>query len=153
MKKPVLVIMAAGMGSRFGGMKQITPVDNEGHIIMDYSIYDAKRAGFEKVVLIIKEENEADFRQVIGDRISASMEVQYVYQKLDKLPEGFSIPEGRTKPWGTGHAVLCAAEAVDGPFAVINADDFYGCGAFKAIYDFLAQDGTASCCDDSPTSF
>ena len=140
MKKPVLVIMAAGMGSRFGGMKQITPVDKEGHIIMDYSIYDAKRAGFEKVVLIIKEENEADFRQVIGDRISAFVEVQYVYQKLEHLPDGFAVPEGRTKPWGTGHAVLCAAEAVDGPFAVINADDFYGKGAFQSIFDFLAGD-------------
>ena len=139
MKKPVLVIMAAGMGSRFGGMKQITPVDPEGHIIMDFSLYDAKRAGFETAVIIIKRENEADFRRVIGDRAAGSMEIRYAYQSLDDLPEGFRVPEGRTKPWGTGHAVLSARRIVDGPFAVINADDFYGRGAFAAIYGHLAS--------------
>ncbi len=137
MKKPALVIMAAGMGSRYGGLKQIDPVDEQGHIIMDFSIYDAKKAGFEKVIFIIKRENEADFRASIGDRISKSMEVVYVYQDLDNLPEGEEIPEGRVKPWGTGHAVLCAANEINGPFAVINADDFYGAHAFRVIYDFL----------------
>lgn len=138
MFKPTLVIMAAGLGSRFGGCKQITPVDEEGHIIIDFSIYDALRAGFGKVVCIIKPEMEADFRAAIGDRISACADVQYAYQTPDKLPTGYSIPEGRTKPWGTAHAVLCAQDCVDGPFAVVNADDFYGRGAFQAAYDFLA---------------
>lgn len=138
MNKPVLVIMAAGMGSRFGGMKQITPVDQAGHNIMDFSVYDAVRAGFEKVILIIKEENEADFRRAVGDRISKKVELEYAYQKLDALPQGIRVPEGRTKPWGTGHAVLCAAEKIRGPFAVINADDFYGRGAFETAYRFLS---------------
>ena len=140
MKKPTLVIMAAGMGSRFGGCKQITPVDDAGHIIIDFSILDAVRAGFGKVVCIIKPEMEADFRAVIGDRIAQTVELEYAYQTVDQLPEGFSVPEGRTRPWGTGHAVLCAAKAIDGPFAVINADDFYGRGAFQAAYDFLTAD-------------
>ena len=138
MNKPVLVIMAAGMGSRYGGMKQIDPVDDQGHIIMDFSIYDAKEAGFEKVVLIIKEENLEDFKQVIGNRVAEKMEVAYVFQKLENLPEGFEVPEGRVKPWGTGHAVLSAIDVIDGPFAVINADDYYGRQAFKEIYDFLS---------------
>ena len=138
MSKPTLVIMAAGMGSRFGGCKQITPVDDAGHVIIDYSIYDAVRAGFGKVVCIIKPEMEADFRAAIGDRISAFVDLRYAYQTLDKLPAGYAVPEGRTKPWGTGHAVLCAADQVDGPFAVINADDFYGRGAFQAACDFLS---------------
>lgn len=139
MNKPVLVIMAAGMGSRYGGMKQIDPVDEQGHIIMDFSIYDAREAGFEKVVFIIKEENLEDFRQVIGNRVAEKMEVAYVFQKLDNLPEGFSVPEGRKKPWGTGHAVLSCIDTIDGPFAVINADDYYGKQAFHAIYDFLVS--------------
>lgn len=139
MKKPVLVIMAAGMGSRYGGLKQIDPVDEEGHIIMDFSIYDARRAGFEKVVFIIKEEYDEEFRASIGDRISEVMEVSYVYQKLDNLPDGFSVPEGRVKPFGTGHAILSCKDAVDGPFAVINADDYYGVHALKEIYDYLAE--------------
>ncbi|MCI5699088.1 MAG: nucleotidyltransferase [Lachnospiraceae bacterium] len=139
MNKPVLVIMAAGMGSRYGGMKQIDPVDEQGHIIMDFSIYDAREAGFEKVVFIIKEENLEDFRQVIGNRVAEKMEVAYVFQKLDDLPEGFSVPEGRKKPWGTGHAVLSCIDAIDGPFAVINADDYYGKQSFHAIYDFLVS--------------
>lgn len=138
MKKPVLVIMAAGMGSRYGGLKQIDPVDEQGHIIMDFSIFDAKRAGFEKVVFIIKKENEADFKEAVGNRMAEQMEVAYVYQDLHNIPEGFEVPEGRVKPWGTAHAVLSAIDEIDGPFAVINADDYYGRDAFQVIYDYLA---------------
>lgn len=137
MKKPVLVIMAAGMGSRYGGLKQIDPVDEQGHIIMDFSIYDAVKAGFEKVVFIIKKENEKDFKQCIGDRMSQIVDVAYVYQDLTNLPDGFEVPEGRVKPWGTGHAILSCIDEVDGPFAVINADDYYGSHAFQMIYDYL----------------
>lgn len=137
MKKPVLVIMAAGMGSRYGGLKQIDPVDREGHIIMDFSIFDAKRAGFEKVVFIIKRENEKDFKEAVGHRMEQVMDVAYVFQDIDKIPKGFQVPEGRVKPWGTAHAVLCAMDEVDGPFAVINADDYYGRHAFQVIYDYL----------------
>ena len=139
MKEPVLVVMAAGMGSRYGGLKQIDPVDQEGHIIMDFSIYDAVRAGFKKVIFIIKKENEQDFRDAIGDRLSDKVEIVYVHQDLNNIPEGFKVPEGRVKPWGTGHAVLSCAEVIDGPFVVINADDYYGTHAFKMAYDFLAQ--------------
>lgn len=138
MKKPVLVIMAAGMGSRYGGLKQIDPIDAQGHIIMDFSIFDAKRAGFEKVVFIIKEENEQDFREAIGNRVEKVMEVEYVFQDIKNIPDGFSVPEGRVKPWGTAHAVLSASKVVDGPFAVINADDYYGRDAFQKIYDYLS---------------
>ena len=138
MKKPVLVIMAAGMGSRYGGLKQIDPVDAQGHIIMDFSIFDAKRAGFEKVIFIIKEENKADFKEAIGDRLEQVMEVEYVFQDLHNIPEEFEVPEGRVKPWGTAHAVLSAIDAIDGPFAVINADDYYGKDAFQKIYDYLS---------------
>ena len=137
LNKPVLVIMAAGMGSRYGGLKQIDPVDNDGHIIMDFSMYDAKRAGFEKVIFIIKRENEQDFREAIGDRVSQYMEVSYAFQELTNLPEGYSVPEGRVKPWGTAHAVYSAIDQVDGPFAVINADDYYGRDAFHKIFKFL----------------
>ncbi len=137
MKKPVLVIMAAGMGSRYGGLKQIDPIDKQGHIIMDFSIFDAKRAGFEKVVFIIKKENEADFKEAVGKRMEDVMEVEYVFQDLHNIPEGFEVPEGRVKPWGTAHAVLSAIDVVDGPFAVINADDYYGRDAFQKIFDFL----------------
>ena len=137
MKKPVLVIMAAGMGSRYGGLKQIDPVDREGHIIMDFSIYDAKKAGFEKVVFIIKKENEKDFKDAVGRRIEKVMDTAYVYQELDSIPEGFVVPEGRVKPWGTAHAILCAAGEIDSPFAVINADDYYGRSAFEKIYQYL----------------
>lgn len=139
MSKPVLVIMAAGMGSRYGGLKQIDPVDAEGHIIMDFSMYDAKRAGFEKVIFIIKKENEADFKGAIGDRIGQYMEVSYAYQELTNIPEGFEVPEGRVKPWGTAHAVLSCIDQIDGPFAVINADDYYGREAFQLIYDYLVS--------------
>jgi NDP-sugar pyrophosphorylase family protein len=136
-KDATLVIMAAGMGSRYGGLKQIDPVDEAGNIIMDFSIYDARRAGFKNVVFIIKHQIEADFKASVGDRISKYMNVKYVFQELDKLPAGYSIPEGRVKPFGTGHAILCAKDVIDGPFAVINADDYYGSCAFETIYKQL----------------
>ncbi len=139
MKRPVLVVMAAGMGSRYGGLKQIDPIDKDGHIIIDFSIYDAVQAGFQKVVFIIKKEDEADFKEVIGDRMSRQMEVAYVYQDLHNLPEGYTVPEGRGKPWGTGHAVLSCIDELDGPFAVINADDYYGRHAFEMAYEFLSN--------------
>ena len=139
MKKPVLVIMAAGMGSRYGGLKQIDPIDGDGHIIMDFSVYDAVRAGFEKVIFIIKRENEQAFREAIGDRLSRFIQVSYVFQELDNIPEGFAVPEGRVKPWGTGHAVLSCIDEIDGPFVVINADDYYGVRAFQMAYDFLTD--------------
>ena len=143
MAKPVLVVLAAGMGSRYGGMKQLDPVGPGGQIIIDYSIYDARRAGFEKVIFIIRRENEADFRAVIGDRLSRLMEVEYAFQALDDLPAPYAVPEGRTKPFGTGQAVLSARRLVDGPFAVINADDYYGPEAFREVYNYLSthQDG------------
>ncbi|MBO5783773.1 MAG: nucleotidyltransferase [Clostridia bacterium] len=137
MKEPVLVIMAAGMGSRFGGAKQITPVDEQGHILIDFSLFDAYRAGFRELVFIIKEESRATFEESIGKRMEKYFRVRYVYQDIARLPEGFSVPEGRVKPWGTGHAVACCQGVVDGPFAVINADDYYGPSAFAAVYDFL----------------
>lgn len=137
MKKPVLVIMAAGMGSRYGGLKQIDPVDEQGHIIIDFSIFDAKRAGFEKVIFIIKKEDEKDFREAIGERIAKVIDVTYVYQDLHHIPEGFEVPQERVKPWGTAHAVLSCKGEIDGPFAVINADDYYGREAFQKIYDYL----------------
>lgn len=139
MEQPVLVIMAAGMGSRYGGLKQIDPVDKEGHKIIDFSIYDAVRAGFKKVIFIIKKDNEADFRTCIGDVVKGKIEVEYVYQELSDIPAGYSIPEGRIKPWGTAHAILSCRNVIDGPFAVINADDYYGREAFRIIYDYLAN--------------
>jgi hypothetical protein len=141
MKKPVLVIMAAGLGSRYGGLKQIDPVDAEGHIIIDFSIYDAIKAGFQEIIFIIKQEMEQEFKQVIGNRISEKVKVQYAYQQLDNIPKGYSVPDGRGKPWGTGHAVLSCLSQLKGPFAVINADDYYGTHAFSVIYDFLASLG------------
>lgn len=137
MDKPVLVILAAGMGSRYGGLKQIDPVDEQGHKIIDFSMYDARRAGFEKVIFIIKKANEKDFRECVGDQVSKFMEVEYVFQELDKVPEDFQIPEGRVKPWGTAHAISCCKDKLDGPFAVINADDYYGRSAFATIYEYL----------------
>ena len=137
MEKPVLVVMAAGMGSRYGGLKQLDPVGNHGQLIIDYSIYDARRAGFETVVFVIKEENEAAFRAGIGDRLARAMDVRYAYQRLEDLPGCYAVPEGRTKPWGTCHAVLAARSAVDGPFAVINADDYYGPEGFRKLYRYL----------------
>lgn len=138
-KKPVLVIMAAGMGSRYGGLKQIDPVDKDGDLIIDFSIFDAVEAGFEKVVFIIKKAIEKDFKEHIGNRMEKHVQVEYVYQENDRLPEGFSVPEDRVKPWGTGHAILCCKDVIDGSFAVINADDFYGKSAFKAIYEQLSS--------------
>lgn len=137
MNSPTLVIMAAGMGSRYGGLKQIDPIDEYGNKIIDFSIYDACRAGFKKVVFIIKKENEADFRSCIGDIVKDHIEVAYVHQELTNIPEGFSVPEGRVKPWGTAHAILSCKGTVDGPFAVINADDFYGKEAFDKLYKYL----------------
>ena len=137
MNKPVLVVMAAGMGSRYGGLKQIDPVGGHGQLIIDYSIFDARRAGFETVVFIIKHEIEADFKAAIGDRLSKVMDVRYAFQQLDDLPAGYAVPEGRVKPWGTSHAILSARDVIDGPFAVINADDYYGPEAFQKIYDYL----------------
>ena len=139
MKKPVLVIMAAGMGSRYGGLKQLDPVDSQGNLIIDFSIYDAVQAGFEKIVFVIKHQIEEEFKKNIGDRISKYVKVEYVFQELDVIPEGFSVPDGRERPYGTGHAVLCAKDAISGPFAVINADDFYGRHAFEEIYRQLTQ--------------
>ncbi len=137
MNKPVLVVMAAGMGSRFGGLKQLEPIDEHGHVILDYTVYDAHRAGFDTVVFVIKPEIEKDFREKAGDRIARVMDVKYVFQNVDDLPEGYSVPEGRTKPWGTAQAVLAARNVVDGPFAVINADDYYGPEGFEEIYNYL----------------
>ena len=139
MNKPVLVVMAAGMGSRYGGLKQIDPVGAHGQLIIDYSIYDARRAGFETVVFIIKREIEDIFKEAIGDRLSKVIDVRYAYQELNDLPEGYTVPEGRAKPWGTAHAALAARGIIDGPFAIINADDYYGPQAFRTIYDYLSE--------------
>lgn len=136
--KPVLVIMAAGMGSRYGGLKQIDPLGPGGQIILDYSLYDARRAGFERVVFIIKPELEEAFENAIGRKARRFMQVDYAYQTLDALPEGLTAPEGRVKPLGTGHAVWCVSKLIDAPFAVINADDFYGADAFAKIFNFLS---------------
>ena len=138
MKKPILVVLAAGMGSRFGGLKQITAVDDAGNSILSYSIYDAISAGFGKVVFVIKKSIEEDFKKITAG-IERHIDVAYAHQELDILPEGFSVPEGRVKPWGTGHAVLCAKEYIDAPFAVVNSDDFYGRGAYEAVAKFLAE--------------
>lgn len=143
-KKPVLVVLAAGMGSRYGGLKQIDPVGSRGEAILDYSIYDAYQAGFETTVIIIKDAIRKDFMETVGARLESSpMEIRYAYQELNHLPQGYTIPEGRVKPWGTCHAVFCAKDAIDGaPFAVINADDYYGKAAFQTIYDFLTTHDT-----------
>ncbi len=140
MKEPTLIVLAAGMGSRFGGLKQITAVDAFGHAIIDFSLFDAYRAGFRKVAFIIKHEIEEDFKAAVGRRMEKYLDVSYVYQQLELLPDGYHVPAGRVKPWGTAHATLCARDVVDGPFAVINADDFYGAGAYAALYDFLSAD-------------
>ena len=137
---PVLVVLAAGMGSRYGGLKQIDPVGSHGEAILDYSIFDAYEAGFRTAVILIKEAIREDFMATVGKRLAKSpMEIRYAYQELSKLPEGYAVPEGRVKPFGTGHAVICAGEEVgDAPFAVINADDYYGKAAFKTIFEFLS---------------
>ena len=140
--KPVLVVMAAGMGSRYGGLKQIDPVGSHGEAILDYSLFDAHEAGFETAVIIIKKAIEKDFMDTVGKRLQACpMEIRYAYQEIDKeVPGDFAIPEGRTKPWGTSHAVLCAKNEIgDAPFAVLNSDDYYGKSAFREIYNFLSQ--------------
>lgn len=143
MSKPVLVIMAAGMGSRYGGLKQLDPVGGHDQVILDYSMFDARRAGFETVVFVIKKEIEEEFKARVGRRVEGHMDVKYVFQAMDDLPEGYAVPEGRAKPWGTAQAALAARHVVDGPFAIINADDYYGPAAYREIYDFLAsrQDG------------
>ena len=137
--KPVLLVMAAGMGSRYGGLKQIDPVSEQGEIILDFSLYDAMLAGFEDVVFVIKRENEEAFRELIDQRAGKRLNVRYAFQELTNIPEGREVPEGRVKPWGTGHAVLSAKDLIDGPFAVINADDYYGSHAFQTMYDFLSS--------------
>ena len=146
--KPILVVMAAGMGSRYGGLKQIDPVGPSGEAILDYSLYDARRAGFETVVFIIKHEIEDAFKEAVGARaLRAGFEVRYAYQQLDKLPEGFTVPEGRVKPWGTAHAILVAEEAIgNAPFAVINADDYYGPQGFQLVYDYLSTHADGDRC-------
>lgn len=144
MKKTTLAIMAAGMGSRFGkGIKQLAPVGPNGEIIMEYSIHDALEAGFNKIVFIIRKDLEEDFRRVIGNRMEHVAEIEYAFQELDDLPEGFSKPEERTKPWGTGQAVLCCKDIIHEPFAVINADDFYGKDAFVKLHQYLIKDHPA----------
>jgi dTDP-glucose pyrophosphorylase len=142
MNSPTLLVLAAGMGSRYGGLKQIDPVGPNGETIIDYSIYDAMRAGFGRLVFIIRRDIEEAFKEVVGTRFEKRIDVGYVYQELDNLPHGFSVPEGRTKPWGTTHAVLMAAEAIHEPFAVINADDFYGAESYRLLAEHL-QLGTA----------
>ena len=137
MKEPILVILAAGMGSRYGGLKQMDPVGPSGEAILDYSVFDAKRAGFKRVLFLIKHEIEEDFKRVVGDRIARHIDVTYAYQQLDMLPEGCAVPEGRVKPWGTGHAVLCCQDYIDEPFLVINADDNYGVEAYRIAYEKL----------------
>lgn len=136
-KEPILLIMAAGMGSRYGGLKQMDPVGPNGEVILDYSIFDARRAGFKRVIFLIKHEIEEDFKRLIGSHIEKYMEVSYAFQQVDKIPAPFTVPEGRVKPWGTGHAVLCCKDFIDAPFAVINADDYYGVSAFQTAYDTL----------------
>lgn len=135
--KPVLLIMAAGLGSRYGGLKQIDKIGPNGEIILELSVYDAIRAGFEKVIFILREEIVDDFKELIGNKLSKYIDIDYVVQDGNRLPQGFVVPEGRTKPWGTGHAVLCAKDAINSPFVVINADDYYGVEAFKLMYNFL----------------
>jgi len=137
--KPTLVIMAAGLGSRYGGLKQIDSVGPNGEIIIDYSLYDAKKAGFEQVIFIIKEENELKFEEAIGKRASKILDVKYAFQNLTDVPDGYKIPEGRSKPWGTTHAVLSARRLINGPFAAVNADDYYGPESFSLLYDFLVN--------------
>ncbi len=132
-----LVVMAAGMGSRFGGIKQLEPVGPSGEIIMDYSAYAAKKAGFNKIIFIIRKDLEEDFVKIVGNRVAEQIKVEYVFQELDDLPEGFAVPEGRVKPWGTGHAILSVKDSIHEPFAVVNADDYYGEEGFRKIHDFL----------------
>ena len=144
-KNATLVVMAAGMGSRFGGLKQMEPISEDGRVLLDFSAYDAVKAGFTKIVFVIKKAIADDFISIVGTRIEKMVKVEYVYQELDKLPEGFTCPEGREKPWGTSHAILCCKDAVNEPFAVVNADDYYGRGAFEKIYNELIKDNDDYC--------
>lgn len=138
-KNPVLVIMAAGLGSRYGGLKQLDAMDENGYRLIDYAVFDAKRAGFETVFFIIREENHADFHELIGKNMASSINVNYIFQDIHDLPEGFSLPEEREKPLGTGHAVWCCREKIDVPFMVINADDYYGVSAFARMHDYFEE--------------
>jgi hypothetical protein len=140
---PALVVLAAGIGARYGGLKQMDPVGPGGEAVLDYAVFDAKRAGFGKFIFVIRRENESDFREVFGRRFAQQVDVDYAYQALDMVPAGFGVPSGRQKPWGTGHAVLCAEAALDRPFAVINADDFYGAESFQVLARFLTQSALA----------
>lgn len=144
-KDITLVVMAAGMGSRFGGLKQIEPIGPNGEVLLDFSVYDAVKAGFTKVVFVIKHAIEADFKEMVGKRIAKRVKVEYVFQETDKLPEGFTCPADREKPWGTAHAILCCKDVVKEPFAVVNADDYYGRSAFEEIAKFLKK-GTEDYC-------
>lgn len=144
-KNATLVVMAAGMGSRFGGLKQMEPISADGRVLLDFSVYDAKKAGFTKIVFVIKEAIAEDFINIVGKRIEKMIDVEYVYQELYKLPEGFTCPETREKPWGTAHAILCCKDAVNEPFAVVNADDYYGRGAFEKIYNELVNNDNDYC--------
>jgi NDP-sugar pyrophosphorylase family protein len=139
--KPTLLILAAGMGSRFGGLKQVEPVGPNGEAIIDYSIYDAIRAGFGKVVFVIRESFADAFREKFDPKLKGKIDIEYVYQELDNLPEGFTVPEGREKPWGTAHAILVTKEVIKEPFCALNADDFYGYPAYKVMADFLTRSG------------
>jgi hypothetical protein len=139
-KGPALVVLAAGMGSRYGGLKQIDPMGPSGETVLDYSVFDAIRAGFSKVIFVIREDFAEAFREAVGARFAGKIEVAYAFQKLDDLPEGFTVPEGREKPWGTSHAILAARHEIDRPFAVINADDFYGADAYQQAASFLRSD-------------
>ena len=147
-EQPTLVIMAAGMGSRYGGLKQVDRITEAGEIILDFSLYDAMMAGFSRAVFIIREEHRELFRELVDERAGRFMDIEYAYQKLDDIPEGFEIPEGREKPWGTGHAVLSCRNLIKGPFAVINADDYYGPGSFASVYEYLSENR-----DDDKYSF
>ena len=140
MKDITLVVMAAGMGSRFGGLKQLEPITEDGQVLLDFSVYDAKMAGFTKVVFVIKHEIEEDFKRLVGNRISKIIKTEYVFQELDKLPSGFELPADRTKPWGTSHAILCCKDVINEPFAVVNADDFYGRSAFEKMAKALQEE-------------
>ncbi len=144
MSKATLVIMAAGMGSRYGGLKQIDPVGPNGEIILDFSVYDAVKAGFDKIVFVIKKEIEEDFKNIIGNKLDGIVEVEYAFQDINNLPEGFAVPDGRIKPWGTGHAVLSCKDMIDSNFAVINSDDYYGGETFKLIYNELTREKAES---------
>lgn len=153
MREPVLLVLAAGMGSRYGGLKQIDPVGPNGEIIIDYSLYDAAKAGFKKAVFVIKEENLEDFEEILLPKASSYIDIEFVFQDINCVPNGCVVPKDRVKPWGTGHAVLAARDKINSPFAVINADDFYGREAFEKIYDFLKNAEDKEYCDYAMVGF